>query len=319
MALKNKALRILGTGSYVPDETFSNDQIEAITPGVNAEWTEKTLGIKTRHVIEPGESSLTMAIAAAMKALDNAKLKGKDLDLIIVATATPSRIGPSTACMVQEAISAFNAAAFDLNAVCAGFIYGLSLAGDLLSAGRYRKILVIGVDCFSTITNWESRNCVFFGDGAGAAIVGLSEDPKATFVSMLFADGRGGDAWTVQPGKRFFQMDGKAVYKKATEVLPEAIRDVCNAAGISRLHIDYVLPHQPSIGILKVTAEKLGIPFEKVLTNMDRYANTSAATIPILLDENNRAGKFKDGNILVFAAIGSGWAWGAAILRWTSY
>ncbi len=209
---------------------------------------------------------------------------------------------PSTACIVQEKIEAYNAVCFDVNAVCSGFLYAMSIADAYLSLGHYNNALVIGADTFSTITDWNSRDCVFFGDGAGAAV--FAHGGESHF--RLYSDARG-NGFDV-PGE-FFEMDGRAVYEKAVKELPKAIEKVLDDAGLTIDDIDLMIPHQPSIGILKETAKRIGLPWEKVMTNMDRYGNTAAATIPILMDET-----ILKGNVL-FAAMGAGWTWGAAILK----
>jgi 3-oxoacyl-[acyl-carrier-protein] synthase III len=322
-------VKIIGTGSYIPEKIFTNKYLETIIE-TSDEWIYNTLGIRERHIAAPDESTSDLASKAALHAIENAGLKPGDIDLIIIATTTPDRIAPSTACIVQEKIKAFNAAAFDLSAVCSGFLYSMSVATQFISANTYDNVLIIGADTFSKITDWTRRDCVFFGDGAGAAVLTHAKDNEGFIATKLFADGRGKHAWTVPAGGsempashntvdqrlHFYQMDGKFVYDTAVTVLPYAIKEVLKKAKIKISDIDYIIPHQPSIGILKETAKILGIPFSKVLTNMDKYANTSGGTIPILLDEANRAGLLKKDNIIVFAAVGSGWTWGAIAMRW---
>ncbi len=324
-----KNVKISGTGSYTPMRVYTNEYLETIVD-TKAHWIFDHLGIKQRRIAAKGETTSDLGAIAALEAIADAKLKPQDIDLIICATTTPDMRAPSAACFIQEKIGAFNAGAFDVSAVCTGFLYAISLASDCLASGNYKHILVVGADTFSTITDWTRRDSVFFGDGAGAII--LSRDDKKTgfVVSKVGADGRGKMIWHIPAGgsknpinentakdrQQFWQMDGKGIYDFATKVLPKVIREVFIDSGLKVEDIKYVIPHQPSIGILKKTAEILNFDFNKVLTNMDKYGNTSAATIPILLDETNKAGKLTRGDYLLFAAVGSGMAWGAMILKW---
>jgi 3-oxoacyl-[acyl-carrier-protein] synthase-3 len=322
--------KIIGTGSYVPEKIYTNKYLETFID-TNDEWIQKNLGIKERRIAASNEATSDLAWKAGQKAIENAKLDREDIDLIIVATSTPDRLCPSTACIVQDKLKAYSAVAFDIAAVCSGFLYGMSVASQYIASGVYDNVLVIGADTFSKITDWKSRDCVFFGDGAGAAVLSHANDDEGFLAFRLYSDGRGKYVFTVpaggsenpaslktvREGLHYFEMDGKEVFKTATEVLPKSIRKVLNDTKLEVSDIDYMIPHQPSIGILKKTAEILGLPFEKVMTNMDKYANTSGGTIPILLDELNRVGKLKKGDIILFAAIGSGWTFGASIIKWS--
>jgi len=323
-------VKIIGTGSYVPELIYTNEYLETIVP-TNAKWIEDNLGIKERRIALPEQATSDLASEAGLKAIDNAGLSPNDIELIIVATATPDRLAPSTAAIVQDKIKAYKAVAFDLAAVCSGFLFSISAASQFIATGIYNNALVIGADTFSKITDWSRRNCVFFGDGAGAAVLTHTETDSGFLAFRLYTDGRGKWNFTipgggsefplsyenVDAGYRYFQMNGKAVYETAINVLPQAINQVLSDTGLSINDIDYMIPHQPSIKILKDTAKIIGLPFEKVMTNMDRYANTSGGTIPILLDEVNRAGKLKSGTIVLFAAVGSGWTYGASIMKWS--
>jgi len=323
-------VKIIGTGSYVPELIYTNEYLETIVP-TNAKWIEDNLGIKERRIALPEQATSDLASEAGLKAIDNAGLSPNDIELIIVATATPDRLEPSTEAIVQDKIKAYKAVAFDLAAVCSGFLFSISAASQFIATGIYNNALVIGADTFSKITDWSSRNCVFFGDGAGAAVLTHTETDSGFLAFRLYTDGRGKWNFTipgggsefplsyenVDAGYRYFQMNGKAVYETAITVLPKAINQVLKDTGLSINDIDYMIPHQPSIKILKDTAKIIGLPFEKVMTNMDRYANTSGGTIPILLDEVNRAGKLKSGTIVLFAAVGSGWTYGASIMKWS--
>lgn len=323
-------VKIIGTGSYVPETVYTNEYLESILP-TKANWIFENLGIKERRIAAETESTSDLAWKAGEKAISNANLKKEDIDLIIVATATPDRLAPSTACIVQDKLQAYNAAAFDISAVCSGFLFGMSVASQYVASGVYDNVLIIGADTFSKITDWTRRDAVFFGDGAGAAVISHCQDNEGFLAYRLYSDGRGKENFTIPGGgsefpatlktieekKHFFQMNGSAVYETATEVLPKAIMQVLEDTGLTIEDVDLMVPHQPSIKILEKTAEKIGLPFEKVMTNMDKYANTSGGTLPILLDELNRAGKIKKGSIILFVAVGSGWTYGASIIRWT--
>ena len=326
-----RKVRIIGTGSYTPEKVYTNKYLEKLVD-TNDLWIQKTLGIKERRIAEPFQATSDLAYKAGEKAIKNAGLCNSDIDLIIVATSTPDRLAPSTSCIVQDKLKAYNAAAFDVAAVCSGFLYGMSVASQYIASGVYDNVLVIGADTFSKITDWTKRNCIFFGDGAGAAVMTHTNgnNNEGFLAFRLYADGRGKDNFTVPAGGsenpatfetvknrlHYFHMNGKAVYETAKNVLPQAINQVLKDIKININDVDYMIPHQPSIGILKKTAEIINLPFEKVMTNMDKYANTSGGTIPILLDELNKKEKIKKGNIILFAAVGSGWTWGAAIIKW---
>jgi len=324
-----RKVKITGTGSYTPEKIYTNRDIEKFVD-TNDKWIYENLGIKQRHVASENEFTSDLAMKAGLNAIESAGLNAGDVDLIIVATATPDRLAPSTGAIVQEKLGAHNAVAFDLSAVCSGFLYSMSVATQFVASGVYDNVLVIGADTFSKITDWKRRDCVFFGDGAGAAIVSVGNMNEGFQAFRLYTDGRG--KWnftipaggsekpaskeTVQKGEHYFQMNGRAVYETATEVLPKAINQVLEDTGLNISDIDYMIPHQPSIRILKKTAEIIGLPWERVMTNMENYANTSGATIPLLLDEVNRRGLLKKGDIILFVAVGSGWTYGASILQW---
>jgi 3-oxoacyl-[acyl-carrier-protein] synthase-3 len=327
-----RKVKIIGTGSYLPEKIYSNEYLETLVD-TNSEWIYKNLGIRERRIAEPNQATSDLAFKAAENAINNANLTPSVIDLIIVATSTPDRLAPSTACIVQDKLKAYNSAAFDVAAVCSGFLFGMSVAAQYIASGVYNTVLVIGADTFSKIIDWNRRDCIFFGDGAGAAILSHTEgnNNEGFLAFRLYSDGRGKFNFTIPAGgsempsthetidKRlhYFQMNGKAVYDTAITVLPLAINQVLQDVGISIDQIDFLVPHQPGINILKKTAEILNLPFEKVMTNMDKYANTSGGTIPILLDEMNRKGLIKKNNLILFAAVGSGWTWGAAIIKWS--
>ena len=323
-------VKIIGTGSYVPDKILTNKEIEKMVD-TDDEWIFKTLGIRERRIAAENECTSDLAAAAGKKAIEDAGLTPEDIDLIIVATATPDRLSPATACIVQDKLKAYNSVAFDIAAVCSGFLFGMSVAAQFIASGIYDHILVIGADTFSKITDWTSRDCVFFGDGAGAAVLTHGNALEGFLAFRLYSDGRGKWNFTVPAGGselpatedtvknrlHYFQMNGKAVYETGTKVLPIAINQVLKDTGLTINDVDYFVPHQPSKRLLDKTAEIIGLPIEKLMTNMDRYANTSGGTIPILLDEIHKAGKLKPGNIILFAAVGSGWSYGASLLKWS--
>ena len=325
-----REVKITGTGSYLPEKVITNKYLES-TIDTNADWIYENLGIKERRIAADNQATSDLASNAALNAIENAGLVVSDIDLIIVATATPDRLAPSTAAIVQDKIKAYNAVAFDIAAVCSGFLYGMSVATQYIATSVYDNVLVIGADTFSRITDWSRRDAVFFGDGAGAAIFSHGDMDEGFLAFRLYTDGRGKWNYTipaggseipstlesVNQGLHYFQMNGREVYNTGTKVLPIAINQVLADTGLTVDDIDYMIPHQPSIKILKKTAEIIKLPWEKVLTNMDKYANTSGGTIPILLDESNRSGKLHSGSTLLFAAVGSGWTYGASILRWS--
>lgn len=312
----NSCIRIAGTGSCAPERIISNEEL-ALRVGTQAAWVVENLGIRERRVVEGNQLTSDLGVIAARRALDAAGLSPDDLDVIIVATATPDRSSPSTACIVQHKLGVTNCCpAFDLNAVCSGFLYAMSVGSQFIQSGIYRNVLVVGADTFSRITDWDRRDCVFFGDGAGAVILQRTESSDGFFCFELFADGRGQDHFTVFPGDEAFTMNGKAVYEMATTALPRTLQDLLSKHGLGVLDISHLVPHQPSIRVLHRTAEVLGLPVERVRMNMDRYGNTAGATIPILLDETVRGGLIRPGDLVAFAAVGSGWTWGAALYRW---
>ncbi|MFN2261169.1 MAG: 3-oxoacyl-ACP synthase III family protein [Psychroflexus sp.] len=318
---------ISGTGSYVPPKVLPNSFFEKV--GSSDEWIFNKLGIKERRIVE-NEATSDLAAKAGLKAIENANLKVEDIDLIIVATTTPDRQAPSCACFVQEKMEAFNAVAFDVAAVCSGALFTISVGYQFVKNQVYKNVLVIGADTFSNIIDWERRDSVFFGDGAGALVLSETDEDKGFIDFNLHSDGRGKEYFTIPGGgsetptspetienkQHFFQMNGKEVYDTATKVVPESIHELLAKTKTPVDDIDYLIPHQPSIGILKSIAKSINMPFDKVMTNMDKYANTSGGTIPIVLDETHQQGRFQPGNKLLFAAVGAGWTWGTALYKW---
>ena len=318
---------IKGTGSYAPEKVVPNDYFERV--GSNDTWIYNTLGIKERRIVVD-ETTSDLAAKAGLKAIENADLTVEDIDMIVVATTTPDRQAPSCACFVQDKLKAYQAVAFDVAAVCSGALFTISVAHEFIKTGRYNHVLVIGADTFSTITDWDRRDSVFFGDGAGAMVLSHTNEDKGFIDFDLHSDGRGKEHFTIPGGgsenpatkksvkkkQHYFQMNGKEVFSTATKVVPKSINALLEKNNISIDDISFMIPHQPSIGILKSIAKTVGLPFEKVTTNMDKYANTSGATIPLVFDETHQAGKFKEGDYLIFAAVGAGWTWGTALYKW---
>lgn len=318
---------ISGTGSYTPDKVVPNSYFEKV--GSNDEWIYNNLGIKERRIVD-NETTSDLAAKAGLDAIKNAGLKVKDIDMIVVATTTPDRQAPSCACFVQDKIKAYQAVAFDVAAVCSGALFTIAVAHEFIKTGRYNNVLVIGADTFSTITDWDRRDSVFFGDGAGALVLSQTEEDKGFIDFDMHSDGRGKEHFTIPGGgaeqptssdslknkQHYFQMNGREVFDTATKVVPKSIENILQRNRIDIGQISYMIPHQPSIGILKSIAKSIGLPFDRVTTNMDKYANTSGATIPLVLDETHKAEKFSKGDYLIFAAVGAGWTWGTALYKW---
>jgi 3-oxoacyl-[acyl-carrier-protein] synthase-3 len=318
---------IRGTGSYAPQNIVKNNFFESV--GSSDKWIYENLGIKERR-ISTGETTSDLAYEAGLAAINDAGLLPSDIDLIILATATADRLAPSCACFVQEKLEAKNAVAFDISAVCSGALFATSTGVQYIKSGMYKNVLVIGADTFSTITDWTRRDAVFFGDGAGAFVLSATTEDKGFLDFILYTDGTGKEHFTipaggsekpasngsVDNGDHFFQMNGTEVYKTAIDVVPKCINEILTKNKRSIDEIRFLLPHQPSIKILQEVAKRVNMPFEKVKTNMDRYANTSGGTIPIILDETIKNNEFEKGDLLLFAAVGAGWTWGTALYKW---
>ncbi|WP_033961437.1 3-oxoacyl-ACP synthase III family protein [Psychroserpens jangbogonensis] len=318
---------IKGTGSYAPKNIVKNDFFESV--GSSDKWIFENLGIKERR-ISTGETTSDLAYEAGLLAIKDANLSPNDIDLIILATATADRLAPSCACFVQDKLKATNAVAFDISAVCSGALFATSTAVQYIKSGMYKNVLVIGADTFSTITDWTRRDAVFFGDGAGAIVLSDTTEDKGFIDFILHTDGSGKEHFTIpaggsekpatadttNSGGHYFQMNGQEVYKTAIDVVPKCIEEILSKNKRTVDEIKFLLPHQPSIKILQEVAKRVDLPFEKVKTNMDRYANTSGGTIPIILDETLKNNQFENGDLLLFAAVGAGWTWGTALYKW---
>jgi 3-oxoacyl-[acyl-carrier-protein] synthase-3 len=310
------SVRIRSTGSYVPAKILTNEEIVKDLR-TSPEWIVETLGIRQRRVAGPKEYTSDLAARAGLAALASAGREPDEVDLLIVATSTPDRQVPSSACMAQAKMGIRNGcAAFDVAAVCSGFLYGITVAGHFIQHGVYERALVIGADTYSKVTDWNHRHCVFFGDGSGAVVLERDDGKDGLFSSILFADGEGMDDFTIFPEDAYFTMNGKAVYEKATAVLPECIQQILCMNRLRPEDVSMIFPHQASAHVLKRVAEILDVPYERMQTNLELYANTAGATIPLLLDQVNRRGLIHKNDLLLFAAIGAGWTWGATLYRW---
>jgi 3-oxoacyl-[acyl-carrier-protein] synthase-3 len=315
--------RITGTGSYLPSRIVTNRELESRVDTTD-EWIRERSGIAQRHVAADDEQASDLALEAGRRALTAAGLKAGDIDLIIVATTTPDMIFPSTACILQGKLGAGPCMAFDVQAVCSGFIYALSTADLYIRAGKARHALVIGAEIYSRILDWNDRTtCVLFGDGAGAVVLSASDTPGILSTHM-HADGSHASILSVPgsicggavKGRPFVAMDGQAVFKFAVKVLGEVAEEALAANGLDKDAIDWLIPHQANIRIIQSTARKLGLPMAKVVVTVDRHANTSAASIPLALDEAVRDGRIRPGQHVLLEGVGGGFTWGAVLMRW---
>lgn len=313
---------IKGTGSALPRTRVSNAEL-AKRVDTTDEWIVERTGIKFRHIAEDDETTSSLAIEAADKAMKAAGLSGSDIDLIIVATATPDQTFPATATIVQDALDCNGCVAFDVAAVCSGFLYALSVADSMIRAGSAQNALVIGAETFSRILDWEDRGtCVLFGDGAGAIVLAAEQGEKGVLATRLHADGAhnqllyvdGGAGTTGTVGK--LRMKGREVFRHAVVNLASVLKEVLEEAGESIDNVDWVVPHQANARILDATAKKLNLAPEKVIKTVDIHANTSAASVPLALDTAVRDGRIKSGDLLVLEAMGGGFTWGASIIRY---
>ena len=315
--------RIAGTGSYLPAKVLANRDLESLVDTTD-EWIYTRTGIRQRHVAADGEKTSDLALHASRKALAAAGIAPADLDLIIVATTTPDMVFPSTACILQSKLGAKNCPAFDVQAVCSGFIYGLATADQYLRSGQYRNALVVGAEIYSRILDWSDRStCVLFGDGAGAVVLERSAAP-GILSSHLHADGSYVDMLSVPgsvckgevSGRPLLQMDGAGVFKFAVKVLDDVVEEALTANRMQKADIDWLIPHQANIRIIQATAKKLGMSMEKVVVTVDRHANTSAASIPLALDEAVRDGRIRPGQHVLLEGVGGGFTWGAVMVKW---
>ncbi|TMH68866.1 MAG: ketoacyl-ACP synthase III [Betaproteobacteria bacterium] len=322
--MRNRVGRIAGTGRYLPARVVTNDAL-AERLATSDEWIRTRTGIRQRHIAADGEQTSDLALAAAHIALQQAGIAAANLDLIIVATTTPDMIFPSTACILQEKLGAHGGPAFDVQAVCSGFVYALALADRMIASGMARNALVVGAEIYSRILDWNDRGtCVLFGDGAGAVVLVPATEP-GILTAHLHADGhyrsilcvpgqvqRGGVV-----GSPFVHMDGPGVFKFAVKVMAEVAQEALDATGMPSDAIDWLIPHQANIRIMDATTKKLKLPMERLITTVDMHANTSAASIPLALDVAARDGRIRSGQHVMLLGVGGGFTWGSVFLRWT--
>jgi 3-oxoacyl-[acyl-carrier-protein] synthase-3 len=322
--------RIVGTGSFLPPRRLANEDLAAMLAErgleTSDEWIVSRSGISARHFADDDVLSSDLAVTAAQRALQMAQLSADDIDLIILATSTPDYLGgfPSTACVVQRKLGITNhCAALDVQAVCSGFVYAISVADSFIRSGMHKRALVIGAEVFSRILDFNDRTtCVLFGDGAGAVVLTAADQP-GILATKLHADGRHADILCVPghmsggaiQGSAFLTMDGQAVFKLAVSVLEQVANETLAAAGMQSEQIDWLIPHQANIRIMQGTAKKLGLPLEKMVVTVDQHGNTSAASIPLALDVAVRDGRIKSGHHVMMEGVGGGFTWGAALLR----
>jgi 3-oxoacyl-[acyl-carrier-protein] synthase-3 len=327
---KRRTVSIIGTGSYVPEKILTNEDLSRMVD-TSDEWITTRTGIKQRRVAAKDEQTSDMATKAALKAMEQAKISAKDIDLILVATATPDMLFPATACFVQKKIGATKAACLDVSAACAGFLFGLEIGQQFITSHTYDIVLVIGADKLTSITNWTDRNtCVLFGDGAGAAILAHRGGSHGVISTHIGSDGRFSDILFMPGGGSrcpitrenahmnlaTIHMTGKEVYKQAVTAMLSAAKKALDDAGLSIQDIACVIPHQANLRIIEAIADRLGIPLEKFMVNLDRYGNTSAAAVAIALDEANRSGRIKTGDYVLMVVFGGGLTWAGTVLEW---
>ena len=315
--------RVTGTGSFLPGPAVSN--LDLITRGIDTsdEWIVERTGIRQRHLAHASQTASDLAFPAARAAMESAGVGADEIDLIIVATSTPDFVFPSTACILQAKLGIKNCPAFDVQAVCTGFVYALATADKFIRSGQHKCALVVGAEVFSRILDWNDRGtCVLFGDGAGAVVLQASERP-GILSSVLHADGSHAGILCVPgnvsggkiTGDPLLRMDGQAVFKFAVKVLDEVARETAAAAGVALADVDWLIPHQANVRILNATAKKLGVAPGRVVVTVDRHGNTSAASIPLALDEAMRAGRIKAGQKVMLEGVGGGFTWGAVLLE----
>jgi len=314
--------RIIGTGSYLPPKVVTNDDLAKLMDTTD-EWIRTRTGIRQRHIAEPSQASSDLAVEASRAALAAARILPQEIDLIIVATATPDYIFPSTACIMQAKLRIKGCAAFDIQAVCSGFVYALAIADKLIRSGQHRCALIVGAEVYSRILDWKDRGtAVLFGDGAGAVILRADSKP-GIMASALHADGSYVDILSVPGnicggkivGSPFLHMDGQAVFKFAVKVLDEVARETLAMCGLTPADVDWLIPHQANVRILEATARKLGIDLSKLVVTVDRHGNTSAASVPLALDVAIRDGRIRPGHKIMLQGVGGGFTWGASLVE----
>ncbi|HEY2614619.1 MAG TPA: beta-ketoacyl-ACP synthase III [Chthoniobacterales bacterium] len=325
-----RTVSIIGTGSYAPEKILTNADLSKMVDTTD-EWITTRTGIKERRIAAKNESTSDMAAKAALAAMEQAGISGTDIDLILLATATPDMLFPATACLVQTKIGATNAACLDVSAACAGFLFAVEIAQQFITSHTYETVLAIGAEKLSSITNWNDRNtCVLFGDGAGAAILGHRGSAHGVIATHVGSDGQyadilfmpGGGSRTpitrenVDQNLQTIHMSGKDVYKQAVTAMLAASKKVLDQAGLTIDDIACVIPHQANVRIIEAIADRLKIPIEKFYVNLDRYGNTSAAAVAIALDEANRSGRIKAGDYVLMVVFGGGLTWASTVIEW---
>ena len=325
-----KSVGIIGTGSALPEKVLTNFDLEKMID-TSDEWIRTRTGISERRIADKNTAASDLAYEASLKAMEDAKVSAEEIDLIIVGTVTPDMVFPSTACILQDRLGAVNAAAFDLEAACSGFLYGITTGQQFIATGMYKKVLVIGVETLSKITDPEDRGtAVIFGDGAGAAVLSEVEEGYGILSSELGAKGEGGKYLTLPAGgsrlpttmetvanrEHYIQMGGGEVFKFAVRIMGQAAVRVIEKAGLELSDVDYLVPHQANIRIIEAAAKRIKLPMEKVKVNLDKYGNMSAASIPVALDEALKEGKIKRGDNIVLVGFGGGLTWGSTLIKW---
>lgn len=328
--MKNIHVGISGIGSYVPEKILTNDDISKFVDTSN-EWIVTRTGIEERRIADKEVATSDLSTEAAKRALEDAKVKPEDIDLIIVATITSDHVTPSTACIIQKKLGATKAAAFDISAGCSGFVYGLTTGASFIKSGMYEKVLVVGGETLSRITDWEDRNtCILFGDGAGAVVLERCEEGYGIMSFELGSDGTNGEVLIVPAGGskmpashesvdnrlHSFKMDGKEVFKFAVRVIEKSSLNVLEKANLTLDDIDFFVPHQANIRIIDAAMKKLKLDNDKVCVNLNKYGNTSAASVPISLDEVSKAKRIKKGDNVLLVAFGAGLAWASMVIKW---
>ena len=306
--------RITGTGSYLPERVLTNEEL-AKTVDTTHDWIVERTGIHKRHIVADGQTTVDMAEAAARNALEAANLTPNDIDLIIFATTTPDRIFPSSACLLQKKLGIHECPAFDVQAVCTGFIYALDIANRFIKTSGAKRALVIGAESMSKIVDWNDRGtCILFGDGAGAVILEASEE-AGILSTHIHADGDHDALLQVPVGKKYLTMEGNDVFRMAVKTLGRIVDETLAANNLEKSDIDWLIPHQANIRIIKATAKKLGMNMDHVVVTVNEHGNTSAASVPLALDHAVRNGQIKSGELLLLEAFGGGFTWGSALVR----
>jgi 3-oxoacyl-[acyl-carrier-protein] synthase-3 len=321
---------VLGTGSFAPEKVLSNHDLEKMVD-TSDEWIKERTGIQERRIAEAGIATSDLSYEAGKRALAAAGMDASELDLIIVATVTPDMLFPATACIVQDKLGARKAAAFDLSAACSGFIFALATADAFIKSGTYKNVLVIGAETLSKITDWTDRNtCVLFGDGAGAVVLGPGSDGRGVLSTHLHTDGSMGELlympgggsrtpaskWSLEERLHFIKMRGNETFKVAVRALEDVVMEALEHNGVKTSEVDMLVPHQANLRIIQATAKRLDMPIEKVVVTIDKFGNTSAASVPMALDEAVRDGRIREGSLVMLEAFGGGLSWASALIKW---